>query len=270
MKNLLDRYGILTILLVALWFAAIVVGPQAQARTRVDKLQSCCIVNDVKAGMLSGKGEIKNNARNFKIKYKSTKEYNLGQTVYISRQGDYAAVTGFPIKVTKRDKMGASSRKMETTIILSNTGRIDGTTKIWTAEALRGFTGGVLVGITDLSGNVLHYTKMRKYGVDGTANPNSNSRREEKWSEEVPKKVLDKAGAVVIWHSRQPKNRFPGAVDWVVKNWDCIVDVYKLVEHMTDDETPGGGDIIYEGPVLPPQEPPEAVDFLSHCRNIFG
>jgi hypothetical protein len=195
-------------------------------------------------------------------KTKKMKQYRPGQTVYMNSQGNAAAVTSFPVNATKRDKIGASSRKMETTIILSNTGRIDGTTKTWTSEALRGFTGGVLVGITDLDGNVLHYTKMRKYGVDGTAKPGGGSSRTENWSEEVPKEALDKAAAVVIYHSHQPKNIFPGAIQWVVKNWDCIVELYtRTQQDDTENSDAGGG--------WSESTPEENKELLSTCKNIL-
>ncbi len=256
--------------------------PATTPTASLGKLQPCCEVIAVHAAENTISVRDKKTGRVFKMyvgpprtiaptipgkvprpgRITKMKQYRPGQTVYMNSLGNRAAVTGFPINATKRDKIGASSRKMETTIIVSSTGRIDGTTKTWTAEALRGFTGGVLVGITDLDGNVLHTTKMRKYGVDGTAKPGGGSSRTEHWSEEVPKEALDKAAAVVIWHSHQPKNRFPGAAAWVVDNWGCIVEVYKMVQS-DDTEQSESPDVWSE------TTGEETKELLSKCKNLF-
>lgn len=218
-----------------------------------------------------------------------TKKYRRGQTVYMNDQGNLAAVTTFPVSFTKKNKIEKSSRTMETTVILSDSGRMDGRTKIKTSEALRGFTGGVQVVVTDLGGNQLYTTKMRTYGVDGTANPNNNSSRTEKWTEQVPTEALDKAAALVIWHSHEPKNRIPGAVEWVKDNWDCFVVLYKLLKTEDGGAQPGGGQPGSQPLVLPgggqpgggqpggltdeewgPAPANELKDILSECKNLFG
>ncbi len=287
MKILPDHSSTLAVSLAALWLATMVGVPQADASDRKEgpitsigtsKLLPCCKVTDVdpvkdiitvqdnKTGKvlkmrlgpgLPGKLSIAGPRR--------SKKYRRGQTVYMNSQGDRAAVTSFPINIEKKDNIGASSRTMKTEVILSDTGRMDGTTTIKTAEALRGFTGGVLVGVTDLDGNVLYTTKMRKYGVDGTANPNNNSKRTEKWTEQVPTKALDKAAALVIWQSHQPKNRFPGAAEWVVDNWDCLVEIYKKYK-----ETQEGGGEPNQSEVWDPTTAEETKELVSKCKNLFG
>ena len=252
-------------LTVAVWFAAAPLEAQARNDPAFRRLLPCCrvIAVDAAASRLSVRDERTGKVFEMFIQGPSTRkaamsgtQYRPGQTVFIDVAGNRAAVATFPVTVTRKDNIERTSWKMETTVTLSNTGRIDGITKIKTAEALRGFTGGVLVGITDLAGNVLHTTKLHTYGVDGTAKPGGKSSRTEHWSEDVPKDSLDKAAGVVIWQSHQAKNRFPGAADWILKNWQCFVTIYKTVTDTTTKST-----------TVTAQE---GADVTAACRNITG
>ncbi len=277
---------IVHIALIMLALAAVSASAQA-AHDPTTRLLPCCrvIAVDAAASQLSVKDERTGKVFQMLIrgaggkgiatgrstrKAMSSTQYQPGQTVFINESGTLAAVTSFPVTRSRKDNIERTSWTMETAVTLSNTGRIDGTTKIKTAEALRGFTGGVLVGVTDLDGNILHTTKLHTYGVDGTAKPGGKSSRTEHWSEVVPKDSLGKAAAVVIWHSHQPKNRFPGAMQWVKENWLCIVELYKYLKpdstQRTGDSTsgtpPGGA----WGPPTPGQMP----GILDACKNFFN
>ena len=85
----------------------------------------------------------------------------------------------------------------------------------------------------------------------------------------MPKDSLGKAAAVVIWHSHQPKNRFPGAMQWVKENWQCIVDLYRLVHDSTQgkpDSTSGAPSGGVWGATTPGQIP----GILDACKNLFN
>jgi hypothetical protein len=193
----------------------------------------------------------------------SGKTYRRGQIISTDLRGSFAAATGFPIDAVQENEIGASSRKMKTNITLSANGRIDGTTRTWTSEALRGFTGAVEVVVTDISGNVLHRTQVRSYGVNGTAST-GESDRTERWTEQVPEDVLNSAAAVVIGHHHDPKNRIPGAVSWIVKNWECGWAIYQALT--------GGEEESGFGPVdqSDQEKMEQAKDLMKACEKVFG
>lgn len=109
----------------------------------------------------------------------------------------------FPIKGSQKTELGHSDH-MKTDITVSKDGRIDADTRTWTSEALRGFTGGVFVVLTDCDGNVQHYTSQHSYGVNGTAGGKSD--RTEHWSEPIPPEKMPKIGGYLVKHVRNPQN----------------------------------------------------------------
>jgi hypothetical protein len=186
------------------------------------------------------------------------------------------AITPFPVKDYKSSKIkGKSSWKMTTDVTVSNSGRIDGKTKTKSSEAMRGFTGGVEVLLTDRAGNILYQTALRKYGVNGTA-MGGQSERTENWSETVPGDALNKVSAVVIHHSYEPKVRLAAGLGWIKDNWDVVVKVYKCGKDLLADDEEGAVASAPPPPppgqptdgVLPPSEDSSALECLEATQEL--
>ena len=165
------------------------------------------------------------------------------------------AITPFPINDEKvRSKInGKSSWRMTTEVTVSKNGRIDGKTKTKSSEAMRGFTGGVEVLLTDRAANILYQTRLRTYGVNGTA-MGGKSERNETWSETAPAEAINKVSAVVIYHSYEPKVKLAAGIGWIKDNWDLVAKVFKcgaelLAAGNEDGQQPTGS---------PPPPPPPA------------
>jgi hypothetical protein len=112
----------------------------------------------------------------------------------------------FPLRGSKFTELG-DHRRMETSITISNNGRIDGVTRIWTAAKWTGFTGSVAVAITDRNGNRLYVTNPQSWGVDCKRCPGPSSRTQS-WADTVPANVLGKVGGYAIIHTTNPKPRW--------------------------------------------------------------
>ena len=112
----------------------------------------------------------------------------------------------FPLKGSKFTELG-DHRRMETSVTISKNGRIDGVTRTWTAKQWKGFTGSVAVAITDRSGNVLHVTEPKSWGVDCKRCPGP-SNRTQSWSDAVPRNVLSRVGGYAIIHTTNPRDRW--------------------------------------------------------------
>lgn len=112
----------------------------------------------------------------------------------------------FPLKGSKLTELG-DHRRMETNITISNNGRIDGVTRIWTAAKWTGFTGSVAVAITDRAGNRLYVTNPQSWGVDCKRCPGP-SNRTQSWADTVPANVLNQVGGYAIIHTTNPKSRW--------------------------------------------------------------
>lgn len=119
-----------------------------------------------------------------------------------------AQAVSFPVKQSKKTELG-DHRHMKTSIIVSNNGRIDGITRIWTDKKWEGFTGCSVVLITDSAGNVLFETKRHRYGVDGVNIPGKPSDRTEKWKDQIPSNILPNARGSAIFNATCPKSRWP-------------------------------------------------------------
>jgi hypothetical protein len=179
-----------------------------------------------------------------------SKRYRPGQLVEMNIDNTALAITPFPIKESKENKIRRSSWKMWTDVTVSNDGRIFGKTRTKSSEAARGFTGGVEVYLFDRQNIPVHRTKLRTYGVNGTA-MGGDSDRTETWSETVPIDSINKVKSVAIYHSYEPKNRFVPALEWIKDNRVLMVKVYKCIKSLVPDEeaTP-------ETPAPPPPPPP--------------
>jgi hypothetical protein len=126
----------------------------------------------------------------------------------------------FPLRGSQFTELG-EHRRMETSITISNNGRIDGVTRTWTANKWKGFTGAVAVVITDSAGNVLHVTPPQSYGVDCRRCPNSSDRTQQ-WSNTVPSNVLNQVGGYAIVHTTNPRNRWR---DWLATAKEAATEI---------------------------------------------
>lgn len=164
----------------------------------------------------------------------SSSKYRPGQRVAMNLNKTALAITPFPIEEYKKKKInGNSSWVMKTSVVVSNSGRLDGKTNIKSSEAARGFTGGVEVVLTDRAGNILHQTQLRTYGVNGTA-MGGKSERTVNWNETVPADALNQVSAVVIHHSYEPKVRLAAGIGWIKDNWKLVHKVYKCGKEIYD------------------------------------
>lgn len=132
--------------------------------------------------------------------------FRVGQSVFVEIGTKSAMVTAFPIRGSRKNEV-LPNMYMETSVIISDDNRIDGVTRTWSRNILRGFTGGVVVAITDKDRNVLFTTKLRTYGVNSMNLP-GESDRTSSWSEAVPSDVLNAAAGYAIYHTHEPK------MDW--------------------------------------------------------
>jgi len=110
----------------------------------------------------------------------------------------------FPKKGSQHTELG-DHRRMYSEITISSTGRIDGRTKTWTSKKFKGFTGTVVVFLTDGDGNILHATQPHRYGVNGTAL--GGHKRDEPWWEEIPQNILNNIVGYAIHHAHTPTPR---------------------------------------------------------------
>ncbi|WP_142343863.1 RICIN domain-containing protein [Bacillus toyonensis] len=152
-------------------------------------------------------------------------EKNLGSGGYW-RLSEVEDSKQFPIRGFEHTELG-DHRRMETSIIVSKNGRIDGTTKTWTAHHTRGFHGSVMVVLLDGPphiGNVVYATKPQRYGV------NPKSKRTDFWFEVVPQDVLNQVTHYAITHAVTP---LPTLTPAKFKEWSDIV--VPIVKEFTQD-----------------------------------
>jgi len=95
---------------------------------------------------------------------------------------------------------------MFTKIIISNTCRIDGETRIWTDKHWRGFHGALVVAFVDKDENILHTTTKQVWGVDGKNIPFKDSDITKKWEQKIPCDILKKVVGEAIYHNHNPKD----------------------------------------------------------------
>jgi hypothetical protein len=121
-----------------------------------------------------------------------------------------ASTKSFPLRGSEFTELG-DHRRMQTDITISNNGRIDGVTRIWTAKQLQGFTGAAAVVLTDADGNVLYVTEPHSYGVDCKKCPGPSDRTQQ-WNDAVPSNVISQVKKYSIIHTTNPRNRWR---DWL-------------------------------------------------------
>ena len=170
----------------------------------------------------------------FKLARSQAQQVNRGQDLRLD--GTRVRGTQFPIESSKRDRVRKKrSWWMQTSLRLSNNGRLEARTRTWTKECMRGFTGGVAVFLYDADGNSLWNSQLHRYGVNGECLTEPH-RRDELWSETVPEDQLNKVAKVAIVQKYSPKNRFD----------DFVRDAKKLAEVVKEfvaiyKEVKGGG-----------------------------
>ncbi len=194
---------------------------------------------EIRAGILqvtniSTSTVIASDGKSHAIKFnRPASKLNVGQNLWVS--GNKVMGAGLPINGSIRNKIGQGDW-METEVTISNTGRIDATTKTWTTVCADGFTGGVMIFLFDNIGNVLHSTPLKKYGVNGTCVPSSPSKRTELWNDTVSLEVVNKTRSVKIVHVKKPTDRID---DFLEKTREVAEIVKIFVEIYTDVK--GGG-----------------------------
>jgi len=130
-------------------------------------------------------------------------------------------------------------------------GQIKGTTRVWTAEALRGFEGSVMVFLLDENGQPVFQTSERHWGVNGQAIPGAPSDRTEDWAEPVPADAMALARKIVMVQRDYPVSKWEdtliqAATDlgYVILGIGCLLIGNELVIG-TDGvscQPPSGGD----------------------------
>lgn len=125
------------------------------------------------------------------------------------------------------------SHYMRTKIVISSTGRIDGTTETWSSEEFRGFTGGVKIFLYSDQCNsqgdcdVLYSSPSHRYGVNGHSM--GNSRRTDMWTEPVSTAVLAQTRHIKIVQIASPEDRLDKFLEEAKKVSDIAVPVAKAI-----------------------------------------
>ena len=116
----------------------------------------------------------------------------------------------WPQSVERKDDLG-HSHYMDTKVVISSNGNINGTTRTWSTEALRGFHGGVMLFLEsdrcDSQGDcdVLYRSpQIHRYGVNGESEGGSD--RTDLWSESVSQSVLDQTRHIKIVQLESAEN----------------------------------------------------------------
>jgi hypothetical protein len=129
---------------------------------------------------------------------------------------------------------------------LSDNGRLDGETHIWTQNALNGFTGGTAIFLLDSNQNVLWNSQMHSMGVDGTWILGMPSSRDELWNEQYTGD-LSKVSLLKAWCMLTPQNRL---IDDVNTGAEIVGKVWSVVQQIIGTNSKGqGGSTTPTGPV---------------------
>ncbi|MCB7160421.1 hypothetical protein LI071_07050 [Bacillus subtilis] len=140
----------------------------------------------------------------------------------------------FPMTFSQHTELG-HHRRMETTITISNNGRIDGRTKTWTSAAWEGFHGSVSVFLLDESGNYLANTHPHTYGVNGvrTGDPS----RKDSWTETVAIDIVNQTHGCAIVHSHTPISVFNSPDE--LKRWaEAVAPIVQIFTGSQNEPQP--------------------------------
>ena len=124
-------------------------------------------------------------------------------------------MTSFPISGSKKDRL-SRGKHMETSFTLDSSGKLRARTKTWSTSETTGFTGGVIVVLTDENKNELWFSEIHKYGVNGRWVPGGPDKRTESWKENVPTDILPRVkGYAIIHHEIQESRVFQGVTQFL-------------------------------------------------------
>ena len=107
----------------------------------------------------------------------------------------------FPIKGARHDDVAGGH--MQTDFSLDAGGTLDAITRTWTNVKLKGFTGSVIVVLTDIDKRPLWASSPRNYGVDGELVGDDD--RHDNWSETVPSGIINQIYGYAILQQHDPK-----------------------------------------------------------------
>jgi hypothetical protein len=128
------------------------------------------------------------------------------------------------------DLGGTSGWAMKTQVKLSDTARLDGSTRListnWT-----GFHGGVVILLLDGDKNIVHRSSIKTGEVDGAWFSEKNVNKI-LWSEQIPDAVLEEVARIKVLHQRIEN---PG--EWT----ETVADVARTGASLADVATTLGG-----------------------------
>jgi hypothetical protein len=155
---------------------------------------------------------------------------------------------GWPKHIDSGPVQVAHNEFVQVTVSLSNTGRIDGETHIWTQNALYGFTGGTTIIFYDNADNSQWNTQMHHMGVDGTWIPGLPSSRNELWFEQMPQGMLGNIARLEAWCLLTPQPRLIQDLNELLDIGLKVADIYSKIQggaagaaKKTTTVGPGGG-----------------------------
>uniref|UniRef100_A0A914NYV7 Uncharacterized protein n=2 Tax=Panagrolaimus davidi TaxID=227884 RepID=A0A914NYV7_9BILA len=113
-------------------------------------------------------------------------------------------------------------QSMETTITLSDSGLLKGTTILRAKHLVKGFTGGVAVFFLDENKKELWHSEWQSFGV------NLHSSRTAEWNAQVPKEILSKIKNFSIVQKHTPTDR---VYKWIQdpENMKKVVGVIQFI-----------------------------------------
>lgn len=122
--------------------------------------------------------------------------------------------TTFPVQGTQKNDV-VRKGYMETSFALESDGTLNAVTRTWTNVKFAGFTGGVIITLTNADGIPIWATDQQTYGVDGTKIPKKKSSRTENWQAQVPPEILSKVKGYAILQEHTPRTR---VLDWITSS----------------------------------------------------
>ncbi len=107
----------------------------------------------------------------------------------------------FPIKGSWHDDVAGGH--MQTDFTLDADGKLNGVTRWWTNQKLKGFTGSITVVLTDGNKRPLWATAPKTHAVDGEWIGDDD--RHENWDTTVPSGIIGQVRGYAILHQHNPK-----------------------------------------------------------------
>jgi hypothetical protein len=154
----------------------------------------------------------------------------------VGNGGPSSPATVLPAAITTEQEDiidGSSPQRMFTKVSLWLTGplagRLKAKTRTWTGIDLRGFTGGVRVGLLNANGDLVAITQLHAFGVNGDSwlLPGGPSDRTDPWDEQFDPNVISLTTQLMIEHEHSGKNRLLAITQEAAKYGEIIVGVFK-------------------------------------------